>query len=231
MLRYDMQGLWREMPLAFFDLETTGLDTATERIVEVGIVTYRDGRLAERWGQLINPGIPIPPESTNTHHITDEMVKDEPLFHEVKWEVWSRLRDKIMVAYNGQSFDKPMLDAEFARHGLTAPQQPILDPMMWVIQLMPKRSYKQEMVAEQLGITVHEAHRAVADCEALAQITMRLAEQLPPTLGELVAQQDEWTGAFKTRKAEQKKRREEREAARAEAAKPEGDEKNQEGLF
>jgi len=228
-----MQGLWREMPLAFFDLETTGLDTDNDRIVEVGIVTYRDGRLAERWGQLVNPGIPIPPGATDTHHITNEMVKDEPSFHEVKWEVYSRLRDKIMVGYNGLKFDQPMVESEFVRHGLTAPQQPVLDPMMWVIQLMPKRSYKQEMVAEQLGITVHEAHRAVADCEALAQITMRLADQLPPALGELLAQQDEWTAAFLKRKAEQKRRREEREAAKAEAeaSKAEEENKNQEGLF
>jgi DNA polymerase III epsilon subunit family exonuclease len=233
MLSFDMQGLWREMPLTFFDLETTGLTPGQDRIIEIGIVTYREGRLAERWGQLINPEMPIPPESIETHHITDEMVANEPTLREVAWEVWQRLRDRIMVAYNGLSFDKPMLDGDLARCGLTPPLAPVLDPMMWVIQLMPKRSFKQEAVCQQLGIELTEAHRAVADAEALAQITFRLADQVPPTLGELLARQQLWADEFGERRAERARQRAEREAEKAAAAIAAAEDKDtgQEGLF
>ncbi len=233
MLSFDMQGLWREMPLAFFDLETTGLRPGADRIIEIGIVIYRDGRLAERWGQLIDPEMPIPPASTETHHITDEMVAGKPTLREVAWEVWHRLRDRVLVAYNGLSFDKPMLEGDLARCGLTPPLAPVLDPMMWVVQLMPRRSFRQEAVCQQLGIELSEAHRAVADAEALAQITFRLADQVPPTLGELLDQQQQWTDAFRERRAERDRQRAARAKERADAEAAAGEEKGsgQEGLF
>ncbi len=230
-LAFDLQGLWREMPLAFFDLESTGLDTSEARIVEVGIVTYREGRPVERWGQLVDPGMPIPPGATETNHITDEMVEGKPTFRDAAWEVYRRLRDKVTVAYNGLSYDAPLLAAEFARCGMTSPEQPILDPMMWVYKKLPSKSgwpFSQLRVCEKLGIDQPDAHRAVADCEGLAQITFRLAEEVPPTLDELLAVQARWRDEFLVLKNE---RDEARRAKQAAAAPPEPEDKGQEGLF
>ncbi len=230
-LAFDLQGLWREIPLAFFDLESTGLDTAEARIVEVGIVTYREGRPVERWGQLINPEMPIPPGASETNHITDEMVADKPTFRDASWEVYRRLRDKVLVAYNGLSYDAPLLAAELQRCGLTPPEQPILDPMMWVMKKLPSKSgwpFSQGRVCEKLGIEQVDAHRAVADCEALAQITFRLADEVPPTLAELLKLQGKWREEFLVMREEREAKRRAREAS---AAPPEPEDKGQEGLF
>ncbi len=231
MYSFDLQGLWQELPLAFVDLETTGRDPGRDRIVEVGIVTYRGGAVTERWGAMIHPGMPIPPDSIEIHGITDEMVQDEPPFRELAWEVYRRLRDRVLVAYNGLSFDVPFLEQEFARCGLTLPLVPVLDPMMWVYEKMPSKSgwpRSLTTVCERFGIDNPEAHRAVADCEALAGATTRLAEQVPPTLGALLEQQARWREGFLALKRE----RDEREAARQARADPEPpEETGQEGLF
>jgi len=229
MLSFDMQGPWREMTLAFLDLETTGLSPANDRIIEVGIVTYQDGRIAERWGTLVDPKTPIPPESTETHHITDEMVEGKPSFREVAWEVYRRMRDKVLVAYNGLSFDIPLLENELRRCGLTPPLAPVLDPMMWVYKKMPSRSgwpFGLIRAAEKLGVDYPEAHRAVADCEAMAQVAFRVGEHVPATLGDLLRQQDKWYAQFMELKAE-------RDARRAARNPPpeEPEDTGQEGLF
>ena len=220
MYSFDLQGLWRELPLAFVDLETTGRYPDRDRIIEVGVVTYRGGAAVERWGAIVHPDMPIPPDSTEVHGITDEMVDGEPPFRELAWEVYRRLRDRVLVAYNGLSFDVPFLEQEFARCGMTLPMAPSLDPMMWVFKKMPSRSGWPRALAtvcERLGIDNPEAHRAVADCEALAQATFRLAEQVPPTLGDLLTQQAQWREEFLVLKRE----RDERDAAKRAAREPE----------
>jgi DNA polymerase III subunit epsilon len=229
MLSFDLQGNWADLPLAFLDLETTGLDTGQDRIVEVGIVVYRERRIAERWGVLVDPRRSIPEEAIKTHHITEEMVEGKPVFRDVAWDVYQRLRDRVVVAYNGLSFDIPLLAAEMERCGLTLPLAPALDPMMWVFKKMPSRSgwpFGLVKAADKLGVAYPEAHRAVADCEAMAQVTMRLADHVPPTLGELLDQQATWYDEFMALKAE-------REAKKAASNPPPEEEPDdgQSGLF
>ena len=74
-------------PLAFIDLETTGVNLATDRIIEIAIVkVLPDGKRSVK-RKLINPGMPIPKQSSDVHGITDEMVKDAPAFKEVAHEL------------------------------------------------------------------------------------------------------------------------------------------------
>ena len=70
-------------PLAFIDLETTGINLGTDRIVEIAIVKILPDKSRSIKRKLINPGIPIPPESSEVHGITDEMVKDAPEFRQL----------------------------------------------------------------------------------------------------------------------------------------------------
>ena len=70
-------------PLAFIDLETTGINLGTDRIVEIAIVKILTDGTRSVKRKLINPGIPIPKASSDIHGITDEMVKDAPLFKQV----------------------------------------------------------------------------------------------------------------------------------------------------
>ncbi|HET6768272.1 MAG TPA: exonuclease domain-containing protein [Chitinophagaceae bacterium] len=102
-------------PLAFIDLETTGVNLATDRIIEIAIVkVLPDGkRSAKR--KLINPQMTIPKQSSDIHGITNEMVKDAPTFKEVAQELKQMLDGCDIAGYNSNRFDIPMLVEEFLR--------------------------------------------------------------------------------------------------------------------
>ncbi len=102
-------------PLAFIDLETTGINLATDRIIEIAIVkVLTDGKRSVK-RKLINPQIPIPKQSTDLHGITDEMVKDAPIFRDVAQELKQMLDGCDIGGYNSNRFDIPMLVEEFLR--------------------------------------------------------------------------------------------------------------------
>ena len=105
-------------PIAFIDLETTGINISTDRIVEIAIVKISpDGtRLVKR--KLINPEMPIPVGSTEIHGITDEMVKDAPSFKQAANELKQFIDNCDMGGYNSNRFDIPMLIEEFLRVGM-----------------------------------------------------------------------------------------------------------------
>jgi DNA polymerase-3 subunit epsilon len=102
-------------PLAFIDLETTGINLGTDRIVEIAIVKVLvDGtRSVKR--KLLNPGMPIPKASSDIHGITDEMVKDAPNFKQVAQELKQMLDGCDFAGYNSNRFDIPLLMEEFLR--------------------------------------------------------------------------------------------------------------------
>lgn len=102
-------------PLAFIDLETTGVNLGIDRIVEIAIVKIlTDGtRIVKR--KLLNPGIPIPKTSSDVHGITDEMVKDAPAFKQVAQELKQMLDGCDLAGYNSNRFDIPLLMEEFLR--------------------------------------------------------------------------------------------------------------------
>lgn len=105
-------------PLAFIDLETTGVNLAVDRIVEIAIVKVQtDGsKVVKR--KLINPQMPIPKASSDIHGITDEMVKDAPSFKQVANEIRQFLDNCDLGGYNSNRFDLPLLVEEFLRAGL-----------------------------------------------------------------------------------------------------------------
>ena len=102
-------------PLAFIDLETTGINLATDRIIEIAIVkVLPDGKRSVK-RKLINPGMTIPKQSSDIHGITDEMVKDAPVFKEVAHELKQMLDGCVIAGYNSNRFDIPLLVEEFLR--------------------------------------------------------------------------------------------------------------------
>ncbi len=102
-------------PLAFIDLETTGVNPGTDRIVEIAIVkVLTDGTKSVKC-KRINPGMPIPKSSSEIHGITDEMVKDEPTFKQVAQELKQMLDGCDFAGYNSNRFDIPLLMEEFLR--------------------------------------------------------------------------------------------------------------------
>jgi DNA polymerase III subunit epsilon len=102
-------------PIAFFDLETTGIKVATDRIVEISIVRLQVDGTSKIKTQRINPEMPIPPEVTEIHGITDEDVKDCPAFKQVARELAQFLDNCDLAGYNSNHFDIPLLVEEFLR--------------------------------------------------------------------------------------------------------------------
>jgi DNA polymerase-3 subunit epsilon len=105
-------------PIAFIDLETTGINLGTDRIIEIAIVKILTDKTQSIKRKLLNPGIPIPPQSTEVHGITDEMVKDAPSFRQVAHELKQMMDGCDLAGYNSNRFDIPMLMEEFLRAGV-----------------------------------------------------------------------------------------------------------------
>jgi DNA polymerase III subunit epsilon len=106
-------------PIAFIDLETTGVNLSADRIVEVAIIKILPDGTRQVKRKLINPEMPIPRQSTDIHGITDEMVKDAPTFKQAANELKQFIEHCDMGGYNSNRFDIPMLMEEFLRIGMT----------------------------------------------------------------------------------------------------------------
>ncbi len=200
-----------DLPLVCLDTETTGRDPAEDRVIEVGLVYWREGAITERRSWLIAPGRPIPQAAFDVHGISDEDVKDAPSFAEVAPELLRALEGYVPVAYNAE-FDRNMLHAELDRCGLPMdqrapagrPETVWLDPLVWARHLQSReRSRALGEVAARLGITLERAHRATDDAEAALLVLTHFCRQeasVPEGYGAFVreqqrlarSQQDAW---------------------------------------
>lgn len=102
-------------PLCFFDLETTGINITTDRIVEISILkVYPNGnKESKTW--LVNPEIPIPAEVSAIHGITDDKVANEPTFKQLASEINNMIKDADLAGFNSNRFDIPLLAEEMLR--------------------------------------------------------------------------------------------------------------------
>lgn len=114
-----LQKLESDRPLAFFDIESTGTSPRADRIIEIAIVTVLPDGSSESYTRRVNPGIPIPPETTAIHGISDEDVADCPPFADIAKEIEAQLEGCDLAGYNVNRFDIPMLVEEFLRAGLS----------------------------------------------------------------------------------------------------------------
>ena len=102
-------------PICFFDLETTGIDVAKDRIVEISIFKVFPNGTTESKTWLVNPTIPIPPQSTAVHGISDEKVANEPTFATLASQVHNMIKDSDLAGFNSDRFDIPLLAEELLR--------------------------------------------------------------------------------------------------------------------
>jgi DNA polymerase-3 subunit epsilon len=110
-------------PLCFFDLETTGTDIATDRIVEISIVKLNTDGTQETYTRRVNPTIPISSGATAVHGITDADVANEPTFKDLAGEIFHIFNGTDIAGYNILRFDIPLLVEEMLRAG--APHFPV----------------------------------------------------------------------------------------------------------
>jgi DNA polymerase-3 subunit epsilon len=105
-------------PICFFDLETTGINITFDKIVEISILkVFPDGNDKKKtW--LVNPEIPISPQATAIHGITNEKVSDKPIFKSIAKDVYSWIKDSDLGGFNSNRFDIPILAEELLRSGI-----------------------------------------------------------------------------------------------------------------
>lgn len=207
-------AVWMHAKLAIIDFETTGFSAENDRVIEMGVVSFENGALGEKHNFLINPEMPVPPDSTKVHGITDEMLADKPTFKECFKEIVACLEGHIPVAYNA-GFDKKFLVAEYARLSKVKNPPPALrqdvtwiDPLVWVRELQKyEKSKKLGDVAKRMGVDLENAHRATDDAAATGLVLMKLAKDMPDTYGELIriqtqyaAQQEAQMAAWRARR-------------------------------
>ena len=113
-----MKNLSLDRPLVVFDLETTGTDPATDRIVEISALRIDPDGTREARTRRVNPGVPIPSQATAIHKIRDEDVRDAPTFRQIAKGLLTFLEDADLAGFNVARFDLPLLDREFRDCGL-----------------------------------------------------------------------------------------------------------------
>lgn len=105
-------------PIVFFDLETTGVDTSEDRIVEISMIKVMPNGDEDVKTRRINPEMPIPPEATAVHGITDDDVKDQPTFRQLAKSLAQFIQGCDFGGFNSNRFDLPLLVEEFLRAGV-----------------------------------------------------------------------------------------------------------------
>jgi CBS domain-containing protein len=168
------------LSLAVIDTETTGLDVATARVIEVGGVRIERGKLDEdgTFSRLIDPGEPIPAASRAIHGIGDGDVAGEAGFAEVAAELARWMGGAVMLGY-ATGFDLAVLKREHERAGLRWQPPRALDVRDLVKLLAPALpDHSIETLASWLGIEVRDRHRALGDARLAAQIYLALVPRL-----------------------------------------------------
>lgn len=149
--------------IAFFDLETTGVDVVTDRIVQIAATkTSVSGKILEEINYLVNPGRPIPEEATEVHGITNEMIRDKPSFKQLSEELLKFFDGCYLAGHNVCRFDIPFLHESFARVGIKFKFNPlVIDTFRMYSELTPRDlgSIYKKYTGEEL----EGAHDAMAD--------------------------------------------------------------------
>jgi len=157
-------------PLAFFDLETTGTNVTSDRIVEIGIVKLMPNGDRVIFSKRVHPGMPIPQESSAIHGIYDADVSDAPKFEEIVSEVEEFIADADLAGYNSNKFDIPVLAEEMMRAGsdFNIAERRFID----VQNIFHKMEQRTLAAAYQFYCNkdIANAHNALADTEATFEV-------------------------------------------------------------
>ena len=181
-----MSNLKLIRPLVVFDIESTGVSPRKDRIIELAAIKLMPNgeEISKCW--LMNPTVPIPPETTAIHGISDEIVKDCPTFADKAKEIFEFFRDCDLSGFNADRFDIPCLEEEFARVGMAfAPSA-----RKHVQRIYHKKEPRDLSAAVRfyLGRNHDGAHGAEADTRATLEVLkaqMAKYTDLPQTVDEM----------------------------------------------
>ncbi len=159
-----------EEEFVVFDIETTGLNSHTNEIIEIGAVKIKAGRIVDRYSQLINPGRSIPYHITEITSITDEQVANEPKIDEVIGKFVDFVGDAVLVAHNAP-FDMGFIKRDIKKYLNIDLQSSVIDTLQMARDLFPDlKKYGLGDLNKTLGLALEKHHRAVDDSQATANM-------------------------------------------------------------
>ncbi len=157
-------------PIIFFDLETTGLDIAKDRIVELCYIRVEPNGNEEARSMRINPGMHIPEASSSIHGITDDDVKDCPTFEEIAPKLAEAFDGCDLAGFNSNRFDLPLLAEEFMRSGANIDLSQVLAVDVQNIFHKMERRTLSAAYKFYCGKILENAHSALADTQATYEV-------------------------------------------------------------
>ena len=166
-------------PLVFFDLETTGVNTEKDRIVEISCLKIMPDGKEESKTWRVNPQMPIPEQATAIHGITDEDVKDCPVFGEIAASLAERIENSDLAGFNSNRFDIPLLAEEFLRAGMDIDlnKRNCVD----VLRIYHKKEPRNLKTAYKYycGKELTDAHQAENDTRATYEVLLSQLDRYP----------------------------------------------------
>jgi DNA polymerase III epsilon subunit-like protein len=188
------EGSWHDLPFLCIDTETSGLDFKRHRVIEIGWVLYHKGIEFEAENHLCAIAEPLHPEITALTGISNSMlVNEQPFLARISNLFAALEKAAFVVAYNA-GFDRAFVTSELKRCGLELPDMPWVDPCVFIKEIdRYQKGKKLTDAAKRWGVSLEDAHRALADARATGQLLYRLVPHLKvKTLQELIKQQKTW---------------------------------------
>ena len=160
-------------------METTGLDPAGCRVIELALVPFNMGAEVKKFARLFGQKEPLSQEISNITGITDAMLEHKAEFSQSCDEVSDLIKQaEFIVAYNAR-FDRHFVESEFARSGKTLPVRPWIDPFIFICEFDRfKRGKKLSDAALRWGIELKGAHRAENDAQAAGELLLKMADKI-----------------------------------------------------
>ncbi len=165
-----------DLAYTVFDTETTGLDPAAgDEIIQIGAVRLLNGRLLQQevFDQLLDPRLPLKPESVAIHGITEDMLQGRPTADVVLPAFHEFCQETVLVAHNA-AFDLRFLQLKEAATGVRF-TQPVLDTLLLSAAVQPNQeAHALEAIAERLGVNIIGRHTALGDAFVTAEVFLKL---------------------------------------------------------
>ena len=176
-----------------FDLETTGISTSRDRIVQLALIGSTQEGEALQVELLIHPQRPIPPDSSRIHGIFDEDVKNANSFSHHADEIHNLIEGAVIVGHNVRSFDLAMLDQEFMRIGRLPPRPKVIfDTLEIVRRLKLPRPHNLGNLCRRHRIDLSQAHTAGADAAATLLLFWQLSLDHAPAFRKSIEELERW---------------------------------------
>jgi DNA polymerase-3 subunit alpha (Gram-positive type) len=174
----------KELDFVVVDVEATGAKTPPNRLIELGAYRIREGRIVDKFSSLVNPEIPIPRFVVALTGITNDMVRNAPVFADVVPRWLDFVSESVLIAHNAP-FDTSFLNHEISR---VYPGHRMVNPHLCTVKLSRRAlpelaNHRLDTIASHFSIPIISRHRAGSDALATAEIFLLLLSRLEETYG------------------------------------------------